>query len=260
MSFGRLGVLGTGFGRLGSSNIPVGEGETASEQILTLATADGWTAVYDPTNPNTRSLRVDGDNSYYEEIEDGLGNLPALAQASASLQPLYVVGGFGQLDAGRVNALEYLTTGLNAFTSIPQPYVIGGLVKLAEATATFRRIFTGTQAGTAGTSGAYLAKSDAGNWGYYAGALVASAAAADTDAHNLFGLFNGASSSLRLDGTGIAAGDPSTRAFVDLTYGARADGATPIIADLGVLLVRADVDAAAVGRMETLLATLAGIS
>ncbi|MDP2619922.1 MAG: hypothetical protein Q8P46_07050, partial [Hyphomicrobiales bacterium] len=58
------------------------EPPAAWEQILDLATADGWTAVYDPTNPDTRTLRVDGADSYFESIADGLGNLPDLTQAT----------------------------------------------------------------------------------------------------------------------------------------------------------------------------------
>jgi len=68
------------------------------QQILDLAAADGWTAVYDPTNPDTRTLREDSGSFYFEEIQDGLGNLPAIASAVAGNQPQLSVGFFSQLD------------------------------------------------------------------------------------------------------------------------------------------------------------------
>lgn len=98
------------------------------QQILALAASDGWTAVYDPTNPETRTLRADGSKNYVTEIEDGLGNLPALRQATEANQPLLVPGGFGVLDAMEFNGTSTnLVVPSAEMTAIERPFILSML-------------------------------------------------------------------------------------------------------------------------------------
>lgn len=54
-----------------------GEGYKSYLQILALAQEDGWSAVYDPNNPETVTVNGDGR---IEEIQDGLGNNPPMTR------------------------------------------------------------------------------------------------------------------------------------------------------------------------------------
>lgn len=101
------------------------------QQILNLATEDGWTAVYDPTNPNTRTLRASGGSQFVAAIADGLGNLPDAAQNTEADQPELIVGHFGKLDSIRSAVSEFLIT--TVFTDIPQPLTI---MAVGESTVT----------------------------------------------------------------------------------------------------------------------------
>lgn len=72
-----------------------------SEAILALARADGWAAVYDPTNPATRQVNANTGN--IQRISDGLGNLP---DAVAGTNPVTVPNAFGQLWGFRERSLK----------------------------------------------------------------------------------------------------------------------------------------------------------
>lgn len=56
----------------------------AYAQILSLAQEEGFLALYDPGNPNTRSLSSSG---LVQRIDDALGNLPSLEQPLSMHQP-----------------------------------------------------------------------------------------------------------------------------------------------------------------------------
>lgn len=60
----------------------------AHQQILDLASADGWTAVWDQSNPDTRTTRESGGSTFISAIADGLGNAGDHSEATESLQPI----------------------------------------------------------------------------------------------------------------------------------------------------------------------------
>lgn len=72
------------------------------EQILNLATTDGWSCVYDFSNPTTWTLRdAGGGNLYYSSIADGLGNFLPMTQATNADQPLQsTIGSFKYAEFG----------------------------------------------------------------------------------------------------------------------------------------------------------------
>lgn len=82
------------------------------EEILALAEADGWLAVFDPSNPAT--LTEDGPGNV-TAIADGLGNLPDLTNDSGS-PPQFEAGAFGDLDG-----MSGGTLGLTYSTPLPAP-------------------------------------------------------------------------------------------------------------------------------------------
>jgi hypothetical protein len=77
-------TLGLGLGVTYGSGRGV---STPAQQILNAATAAGATAVYDPDNPDTWSLRESGGTFFYSAVADGLGNKETLAQATEARQP-----------------------------------------------------------------------------------------------------------------------------------------------------------------------------
>jgi hypothetical protein len=70
------------------------------QQIIDLADDDGWTSVYDPNNPNTRTLREGGGTHHYTEFADGLDNTGPYAQAAEASQPIRAtaLGGYHVMD------------------------------------------------------------------------------------------------------------------------------------------------------------------
>ena len=135
-------ALGLGMGLSRRRGNPVTETETETEtayqQILTLAAADGWTAVYDPTNPDTRTLREDSGSFYFEEIQDGLGNLPAIAAAVAGNQPQLSVGFFSQLDACLSPDDQRLMWSADFDSAVAPPYYVIAVMRKRILTTSIR--------------------------------------------------------------------------------------------------------------------------
>lgn len=106
---------------------------SASEAILALAKADGWAAVYDPTNPATRQVNPDTGN--IQRILDGLGNHP---DAIANTNPTTVPNAFGQLWGYRDSSLKVTFP-----TAVAQPVTYIGVGKTDDAYSSNTRWFIG---------------------------------------------------------------------------------------------------------------------
>jgi hypothetical protein len=99
-----------------------------------------------------------------------------------------------------------------AFTVINQPYTVFVVAQILGAGATQVQFTANIVAGCPA-----LGVFDAGShWDYYAGSVVTSATVHDTAPHILTGIFQGASSSLFLDNTLIANGNPGATTLSNL--------------------------------------------
>lgn len=90
-------------------------GEAPAQKILELAERDGWTAVYDPSDPERARVR----GGKVEALLDGLGNLQHLEAGDDA--PDHLPGEFGQL-AG-MGGGGYLTGSLGRTISQPVTYL-----------------------------------------------------------------------------------------------------------------------------------------
>lgn len=116
-----------------------------SQAILELASDDGWLAVYDPTNPETREV-VDGRIAF---LADGLGNLPPLTQESAESRPDLLSAEYGLLDGAQAavpgGPARYLRS-VPFATPMPQPNFIMALGRNADLTPGTRVLVDGAVA------------------------------------------------------------------------------------------------------------------
>lgn len=94
------------------------DGTTPAERIKRLARLDGWTAVYDPTDPTTTTLNEDGG---IVELADGLGQHPPLASYGDA--PELLEGAYGQLNGFRAGH-GVLAAGFGAEGILRQPNTI----------------------------------------------------------------------------------------------------------------------------------------
>jgi hypothetical protein len=131
VNIGRIGEIGMVGSSLRRQSNPT---QPPWQQVLTLAQADGWSGLYDPTNPNT--LTVSGDNKV-AAISDALGTFPDAVQATDANKPILYTGEFGQLDgignAASGASTKFLQT--TSFTSVSQPYSIVALGKWYDSSA-----------------------------------------------------------------------------------------------------------------------------
>lgn len=58
-----------------------------ADDLTALASSMGALAVFDPSNPGSRTLREDNGIQYVEALADGLGNVAPFTQAAAAAQP-----------------------------------------------------------------------------------------------------------------------------------------------------------------------------
>lgn len=130
----------------GLTRLSFRSGGGVSQQILDLASADGWAAVYDVTNPDTRTTRESGGSTFISAIADGLGNLPDLVQATEAEQPELVVGRFGQLDGVLFDSADQKLVIASSFTELTQPTFRMGLVEDLDTGTGFRYALSVTNA------------------------------------------------------------------------------------------------------------------
>jgi hypothetical protein len=237
-------------GIIGQAQVP------AWRRILNLATADGWTGLYDPTNPNTRTLRVDGADSYFSAIADGLGNLPDLVQATESKQMLLSVGAFGKLDAAMGNANLITSMATNAFADLAQPFFGIIIGKLTSALGANRKLVDGVS----GTK-RMLISTNGTSFLIYSGATLAGANE-DNNSHVHGGFYNDMGSEFYIDGALSASGAAGTQSVSGFTIGTQFDLASSWwIGPIGPLLFyHGNPGTAKIGRMFDLLHSLTGIA
>lgn len=234
---------------------------TAAGRILSLARRDGWAAVWDPTNPATRSYTGEG----VFRVDDGMGEYNTLSSTTLGLHPTILEGEFGQLDGitggviqnvlggGRtlgkpVTVLMVLKSYDPAPTSDLQIPFAGRGTPVAQpyffirADATFGAILTTNNTQNANTPAIHDTR-----------AKIVRATFTSDDEGGLF-CVNG-----EFIGTTRA---PSGPAISGVTLGAQGDGERAFNGAIGPLLIlEGDTDLEArVGRMTALLMSLTGIT
>lgn len=163
-----------------------------SQQLLNLAQADGWHAVYDPGNVASRSMNAFGIAS----LSDGLGNLPPATARTANWAPQLAQGKWGAISAGRygINLGTSLRTGLLAELQ-QQPTFLLSTSQLASPapSAGSSYIFDGTDAPDRNALFVTSNPAAAGKgWGMYAGSdWVTRDQETDLEPHVIGTLFNG---------------------------------------------------------------------
>lgn len=232
--------LGLTFGRGRVSSTP------AYQQILDLAAADGWTAVYDPTNPNT--LTVDGSNRT-GSVADGLGTLADAVQATEANKPIWTDGAFGDLAGLTCDGTDFLDAGEIA---IAQPFFIACVAKVTASPGYIFGVGSGSTLSLRRATTEFLAR----------GSNDLSVGAVDDDPHVFGVLFNGASSITYRDGAQIATGDIGSSAnAASLVLCARADQNLPLSGVKGPWAFYTGTPSGAVRtRMFDLLHDLSGIA
>ncbi len=100
---------------------------TASWKILDLARADGWFALYDPSNPEFRKL-LDGR---VVSISDALGNLPVAQAETVNEQPVWELTAFNGMGAARYGEQSVMT--LSAKEAFNQPIFVMILAQFSAA-------------------------------------------------------------------------------------------------------------------------------
>lgn len=186
------------------------------------------------------------------------GNSNSPTQATASKKPLYKTSIINGLPVVRGDGSDdYLQVTFGAALSQPNTvFVVCKFVNLG--TGDYRFVFDGIGV----TRHAIYRKNQAAHtWWYYAGTERDSGDVADTSAHILVAVFNGASSSLRLDGAEIVATDPGSQTLGGITLFNDQSFALPgniDIAECGVY--DAGLSAGNIGLLETYLSTKYGVS
>jgi len=224
-----------------------------SEAILALARADGWAAVYDPTNPATRQVNANTGN--IQLIRDGLGNLP---DAVAGTNPVTVPNAFGQLWGFRERSLK-----VTFAEPVAQPITYMAVAQTDEAYSSKTRWLIGgdTPGGqhrvylTPNTSRLVLADNTSSMSSE--GAVITNRPVA------LSASFNAGRGSTSVNGQfGLTSTNGQTGGPVkDIRFGVRSSGVLDYwLGTIGpVLIYRGDVPQEKLARMSNLLMLLAGI-
>ncbi|WP_421359971.1 hypothetical protein [Agrobacterium rosae] len=222
------------------------------QRILDLAQLDGWKAIYDPTNPNTRVIRDSNGAAYIVEIRDGLGNLPPLVQPTASSQPEFVSGGFGALDA--VNGATGKVLATASFPTLPQPNCVMAIGKAIDRSGVPRIV--DSPLGGRHLIGLYESK-----WCVWANSYVSSGPS-DGNPHLFDGVFDGAASSLSIDGGVVAKGNAGADSLGSLSFGGKVGGSSAGFwkGPMSVVAIHDNPTDEIRGRMAALLMDLAGIT
>ncbi len=181
---------------------------------LSLSPAVGWD-FGEATSVTTVSGAV-------SQINDPSTNARNFTQITAGSRPLYVSAAQNGLNVGRFDGSnDYMTASMvlsGAFTLVYAfKMVVAGVDKTIAAG---NALYSYTQAG------------GSANWSAFGSSALNSATVADTNAHVLSIVYNGGSSTIRLDGTQIATGGTGTTAITTgLALGADPSGAKPTNVD-----------------------------
>lgn len=223
-------------------------GQAPAQKILDLAERDGWTAVYDPSNPETVGT---DDQGRVTSLRDGLGNLGAL-EAGADA-PGLLPGEFGQLN-GMGGDGGYLTGELGRTISQPVTYLV--VARSTEAIDENRYLLSGGHTAWSRVSGG--ARQLVSHGGFNAPVP----ARWDSDPHVLRMTFNGpdGDSMIAVDGQpeGVGQGANST---TTLTLGAPRSGDPRRWAGTfgPLLILEGTPDEGKIARMTALLMGLGAI-
>ena len=242
----------------GTAPAVVGGSSPPWKQIYDLAVADGWTGLYDPSNPNTRTLRNSGGTDYVTDLADALGNLTALSQSTAANQPSLGAGQLGELDGMLFDGSnDSLST--SAFSSaLSQPNFIASVFRdtLGTSSATSRFI----HGGIAGSSNQHNFWENTAQFHMRAGTSAGPYDSISTNNRVAGLLFNGASSSMIIDNTTHAT-SAGTASVTGLRVGINAAGSGDYWTGyIGAVVIFDGSPSTAVrDRMLELLRELAGI-
>lgn len=221
-----------------------------STTLKALAAFDGWWEIYDPTDPETRTL----DEGIVTHLAGGLGNGPTIINTTGD-RPSLVVNAFGALDA-----LEAETGTPNLFANvsptIPEPYYVLAVARVSSL-ATVRAIFSvhssAARAGIRVQANGSVAMRGAGG----PTDIISDAGLVSLNTRGIFaGLFNGASSYLTLNKTQIAAGSINSGALNQITLLARGSNDTtwPFRGLVGpVLIYPGEPSAGVIDRMHAMI-------
>lgn len=169
---------------------------------------------------------------------DKSGNVRNFTQANASRQPTT-----GSATQNGLNVLTFGTSqmGTSSFAFAGGRFTCFAVARASTSAATNRQLL-GDRA-TCPTMFIFN-----GNHSLYAGAVLSSATAYDTNWHVFTGVFNGTASALQLDGTQIASGNAGTGSYTGgALIGAGDAAANPFIGDIAeviscpLLLTRNDI-------------------
>lgn len=230
----------------------------AWQQILdAVAAIDPNASVYDPSNPNTISLRVDGDDEFIEAIADGMGNRGAIEQDSAASQPLLIKGGFGKLDAMQFDGSDLLRTSSEEFSDISLPLTRVQVLRNISSVS-FARIWNGLPS----TSERVQLRIDGSEWRIFNGTALQTSVNVGTNPHVITTIFdNSDQSEIRIDSKSVIKGDAGTlSSHGGNAVGRRGDNAGGGWNGLmGPLIIFSGKDESAIESLEDLLHTLSGI-
>lgn len=225
----------------------------AWQVIAELAAHDGWACCFDPTNPNTRTLRNSGGTDYVTAIADALGNWPDLVQATEAKQPPLSPGYFGRLDGLAMNGSSHSLQTSAPIAAVAQPTTHMQVRRLATLDH-YRFNISMTSHGAGNEQHCYV---ESFVWGGYSGAFAGGGlvgGARQLTPEVMATVFNGGSTVIYRDGTSTASGNAGTRQINGLTLGSNIGQASEFWpGELGPTLVRLDGDAGARTRMNAAL-------
>lgn len=171
-------------------------------------TGNAWSQIYPETAiPDSESL-----HSRYDATQLSLSDQDSVTtwpdetdnghDLTAGTAPTYVSDGINGNPSVRFDGVDDVLQA--QFSAVPQPNTIYVVWQLTETTGTNPAILDSTN-----TNDRNLTGFNNGELGIYAGSYIRSSQGEDTNPHITGGLFDGASSTLRIDGSQEASGDTS---------------------------------------------------
>lgn len=145
---------------------------------------------FDPSD--AASVTLNGGN--VSQINDKSGNARHAAQGTAGNQPPYVTAGMNGKNIIQFTATNHLL-GTSSYT-VTQPHTMVVVIKMNDLTGSPAVLYTQPDTEIATQP----------NWRIYAGTTATSSITADTSAHAMGFVVNGASSSIIMDGVTVQSG------------------------------------------------------
>lgn len=182
-------------------------------------------AWFDPSD--AASLTVAG--GVCSQMNDKTGNGHDVTAATTARPTVSTIGSLGALLFASPNHM------LSAAFTQAQPITLFCVVKYSPSVPSG---IASQPVGNPAPGPCIFTQGAPGQWTYYAGTVQQSVTAADTGAHVLDGIFNGAGSSLNLDGVTISSANPGAagHATKSISFGADAGNSAPYTGLLGEVL------------------------